>query len=281
MKRRALDPPPRTQGHALDADEFEALEGMARSLTASGWYRVVRKFQPRERYAVDDGSDKRLALYVDVETTGLDAARDRIIELGAVLFEYGVADGRIFAIRESYSAFEDPGRRIPAAVTRMTGIADQMVAGQRDARAGDAARRWRAAVRVVARIGKKADGQNLGDRQCVRGEGCAEGASLPLERWRRRPAQIVVYRDRDGQRGRRVGVAARECISGAAREYPRRGSVAARAARQALTGRSDSAALCLRCSICWTTIATLGSLQAMATSGDYRDRIVVDPQIRS
>ena len=139
MKRRALDPPPRTQGHALDADEFDALEGMARSLTASGWYRVVRKFQPRERYAVDDGSEKRLALYVDVETTGLDTARDHIIELGAVLFEYGVGDGRIFAIRDSYSAFDDPGRRIPAAVTRMTGITDQMVAGQRvDERAVEA-----------------------------------------------------------------------------------------------------------------------------------------------
>lgn len=131
MNRRTLDPPRPSPGSALDADEFDALEGMARSLTASGWYRVVRKFQPRERYAAEDGSDKRLALYVDVETTGLDAARDQIIEVGAVLFEYGVGDGRIFAIRESYSAFEDPGRRIPDAVTRMTAITDQMVAGQR------------------------------------------------------------------------------------------------------------------------------------------------------
>ena len=131
MKRRTLDPPRPAQRDSLDADEFDALEGMARSLTASGWYRVVRKFQPRERYAAEDGSDKRLALYVDVETTGLDAARDRIIEVGAVLFEYRAGDGRIFAIRDSYSAFEDPERRIPAAVTRMTGITDQMVAGRR------------------------------------------------------------------------------------------------------------------------------------------------------
>ena len=131
MKRQTLDVPPRTSERPLDDDEFDALEGMARSLTASGWYRVVRRFQPRERYAADDGSEKRLGLYVDVETTGLDAARDRIIEVGAVLFEYGVGDGRIFAIRDSYSAFEDPRRRIPDSVTRMTGITDQMVAGQR------------------------------------------------------------------------------------------------------------------------------------------------------
>lgn len=131
MKRRTLDAPPRTGERPLDDDEFDALEGMARSLTASGWYRVVRRFQPRERYAAEDGSDKRLALYVDVETTGLDAARDRIIEAAAVLFEYAVDGGRIFAIRNSYSAFEDPGRRIPDAVTRMTGITTEMVAGHR------------------------------------------------------------------------------------------------------------------------------------------------------
>lgn len=131
MNRPTIDPTQPAYRDALDADEFDALEGMARSLTASGWYRVVRKFQPRERYSAEDASDKRLALYVDVETTGLDTARDRIIELGAVLFEYGVEDGRIFAIRESYSAFEDPGRHVPDAVTRMTGITDQMVAGQR------------------------------------------------------------------------------------------------------------------------------------------------------
>jgi DNA polymerase-3 subunit epsilon len=131
VKPRALDPPLPPSPAPLDADEFDALEGMARSLTASGWYRVVRKFEPRDRYAAEDGSDKRLALYVDVETTGLDVARDQAIEVGAVLFEYGVGDGRIFAIRELYSAFEDPGRHIPDAVTRMTGITDQMVAGQR------------------------------------------------------------------------------------------------------------------------------------------------------
>ncbi|HSQ31450.1 MAG TPA: DUF433 domain-containing protein, partial [Gemmatimonadaceae bacterium] len=32
--------------------------------------------------------------------------------------------------------------------------------------------------------------------------------------------------------------------------------------------------------ICLTPIATLGSLLPMAPSGDYRDRIILDPQIR-
>ena len=131
MTRETLDAPPSPTERPLDDDEFDALEGMARSLTASGWYRVVRRFRPRERYAVEDGSEKQLGLYVDVETTGLDVARDRIIEVGAVLFEYGVGDGRIFAIRDSYSAFDDPGYPIPDAVTRMTGITNQMVAGKR------------------------------------------------------------------------------------------------------------------------------------------------------
>jgi DNA polymerase-3 subunit epsilon len=131
MKPPTLDPLPRRGAAKLDDDEFQALDGMARSLTASGWYRVVRRFERRDRYADDDGSEKRLALYVDVETTGIDQARDRIIEVGAVLFEYGVQDGRIFALRDSYSALEDPGRPIPENVVAMTGITDEMAAGQR------------------------------------------------------------------------------------------------------------------------------------------------------
>ena len=38
-------------------------------------------------------------------------------------------DGRIFVVHESFSRFRDPGRPIPAVVTALTGITDEMVAG--------------------------------------------------------------------------------------------------------------------------------------------------------
>lgn len=111
--------------------EFEALEGIARTLTASGWYRVARRFQRRSRYAVHDGAATRTALYVDVETTGLDRASDALIELAAVPFRYGVEDGEIYDVGEGLSFLEDPGFPIPDAVSELTGITDDMVRGKR------------------------------------------------------------------------------------------------------------------------------------------------------
>lgn len=112
-------------------DDFDALEGLARTLTSSGWYRVVRRFTPRERYEPDDGTPTRTALFVDVETTGLDPARDAIIELAAVPFQYAPADGRVFGVGEPLVCLEDPGRAIPESVSELTGLTDDMVAGQR------------------------------------------------------------------------------------------------------------------------------------------------------
>lgn len=61
-------------------------------------------------------------LVLDLETTGLDPARDRITEVGAVKVRGGEVLGEL-------RSFVHPGRPIPAAVTAMTGITDAMVAG--------------------------------------------------------------------------------------------------------------------------------------------------------
>lgn len=57
---------------------------------------------------------------LDIETTGLDAAKDAIIEIGAVRFK----DHRVEA---EWSTLVQPGRRIPPFITQLTGITDQMV----------------------------------------------------------------------------------------------------------------------------------------------------------
>ncbi len=46
-------------------------------------------------------------------------------------FRYGVECGRIFEVLGSWSWYEDPGRPIPPEVTKLTGITDEMVRGQR------------------------------------------------------------------------------------------------------------------------------------------------------
>lgn len=114
----------------LPPDEFEALEGLARTLTTSGWYRVVRRFQPRGCYEQAAGRATRTALYLDVETTGL-GAQDRIIEFAAVPFTYVVTTGEVCDVGEGYCGFEDPDCPIPEEITALTGITDDMVRGQR------------------------------------------------------------------------------------------------------------------------------------------------------
>ena len=59
---------------------------------------------------------------IDVETTGLDPARDSIIEVGAVRF-----NGR--RVEAEYSSLVNPNRHIPEFVTGLTGIDDAMVRG--------------------------------------------------------------------------------------------------------------------------------------------------------
>ena len=115
----------------LPPSEFDALEGMARVLTTSGWYRVMRRFEPRDRYAEDDGTPTRTALFVDVETTGRDPTADAIIELACVPFQYAPSDGRIFGVGPALVFLEDPGRPIPDEVEGLTGISDEMVRGRR------------------------------------------------------------------------------------------------------------------------------------------------------
>jgi DNA polymerase III subunit epsilon len=93
---------------SISESEFDALEGMARALTASGLYRVIRRFRPRRRYAEEDGAPKKHALFIDLETTGLDHGADAIIEFCGVPFEYGPADGRIYGVGEPVVYLEDP-----------------------------------------------------------------------------------------------------------------------------------------------------------------------------
>ncbi|OGO25140.1 MAG: hypothetical protein A2W33_06575 [Chloroflexi bacterium RBG_16_52_11] len=57
---------------------------------------------------------------LDIETTGLDPQKERIIEIGAVRF-----NGR--RIEDEWSQLINPGRPIPPYITRLTGITDQMV----------------------------------------------------------------------------------------------------------------------------------------------------------
>lgn len=115
----------------MDSEEPEAC---ARRLEAHEDYLVLRRLARIDRYhdedpALRDADEIRQGVFLDVETTGLDASIDKVIELALVPFEFA-PDGRIFALGEEYDGFNDPGMPISPEITRLTGIDDQMVAGK-------------------------------------------------------------------------------------------------------------------------------------------------------
>lgn len=98
-------------------------------LTATGDYKVIRRLKPVDRYHQDSGAEKHIGLYLDTEATGLNPDTDKVIELALVPFEYD-AEGRIYRVLPAYNALQDPGVPISDFITRITGITDEMVAGQ-------------------------------------------------------------------------------------------------------------------------------------------------------
>jgi DNA polymerase III subunit epsilon len=103
---------------------------MAETLAKSPDYRVLRRLTPRTEFASSNGQATKTGILLDVETTGLDTARDEVIELAMVKFTY-LPDDRIARIIDIFSSFNEPQNPIPTEITDLTGITDEMVRGHR------------------------------------------------------------------------------------------------------------------------------------------------------
>ncbi|WP_018263224.1 3'-5' exonuclease [Methylobacterium sp. WSM2598] len=108
----------------------DALDDIAAVLERTGEYRVLRRLNPLVPAPAPPDEPTYLGLVLDTETTGLDPACDEVIELGIVAFTYGQS-GRIYRVRHRFNQLHQPGKPIPEAVTRLTGITDADVAGKR------------------------------------------------------------------------------------------------------------------------------------------------------
>lgn len=128
----------------MSDNQTSALEVMARALEDSGRYKVLRRLERFTRLTPGDVAQCRLGLMLDLETTGVDPARDEIIEFAMVPFHYD-GDGRIVSVGPAFSRLRQPGAPISPLITRLTGITNKMVEGERldpkdvDAFAADAA----------------------------------------------------------------------------------------------------------------------------------------------
>jgi len=111
--------------------DFELL---AIQLEADDNYRVLRRFKPRRRYQEEGEITPESigrGLLLDTETTGREPVTDRIIELGLVSFTFDKHSGLPIEVTDTYNSLEDPGMPIDPAASRVNGITDEMVKGQR------------------------------------------------------------------------------------------------------------------------------------------------------
>jgi DNA polymerase-3 subunit epsilon len=108
----------------------QALDSIASVLEGTGEYRVLRRVGPFADCAGPPNEPTFIGLILDTETTGVDHARDEVIELGIIKFEYG-ASGRVYRVIETLNQLDQPRKPIPPEITRLTGITDADVAGQR------------------------------------------------------------------------------------------------------------------------------------------------------
>ncbi|MDK4742645.1 3'-5' exonuclease [Rhizobium sp. CNPSo 3464] len=123
--RRTLAPSLRARQDGSAPDEAE----MVRILQATGRYQILRKLEARSIAASPRPGYPLRGVILDTETTGLDARKDEIIEIGLIAFSFN-EDGEIGDVTGIYGGLQQPSIPIPADVTRLTGITDAMVLGQ-------------------------------------------------------------------------------------------------------------------------------------------------------
>jgi DNA polymerase-3 subunit epsilon len=102
------------------------------ALHATGEFSILRKLnlERESGFTLRSVPGSKIGLCLDTETTGLNHAEDKIIELGIVAFEYDPVTAEIIRITDRYNGFEDPGRPLPKEIIEITGITDDMVRGQ-------------------------------------------------------------------------------------------------------------------------------------------------------
>ena len=118
-------------GTGLAGGTVKDADTLAAELEAHPDYRVLRRLDLTHVGEALAGGRCAHAVVLDTETTGMDAATDKVIELALVKFEYDRRAGAVGRVLEVYDGLEDPGRPIPPESTAIHHITDEMVAGKR------------------------------------------------------------------------------------------------------------------------------------------------------
>lgn len=117
---------------SLDID-LKNPQSLADYLNSLSEYKVLKQVNPNTLIFNSNSLNEpeRKAIYLDCESTGLDFDKDKVIEIGMIIFSYGVNSGTIFKIENQYSAMEDPGFALSDEIIKITGITDKDLEGKK------------------------------------------------------------------------------------------------------------------------------------------------------
>lgn len=111
------------------------LERAAHTLAQHPDFRVLCRVALDSEYRTGTQTTSRPAdatrfrgVILDLETTGFELGVDRLMEIGAIAFDF-TSDGEIVSVGATYSELEDPGVTIPEVVTKITGLDAEAVKG--------------------------------------------------------------------------------------------------------------------------------------------------------
>lgn len=113
--------------------EFDPIRRAAVTVSRSDDYRVLSRIRPQSSYAPADGRPVKRALLVDSETTGLDNENDLAIEVCLLPFTFIEETGEIVdvLVDEMYVGLQEPPFPLEPKITRITGLTDEKLRGQR------------------------------------------------------------------------------------------------------------------------------------------------------
>lgn len=92
-------------------------------------YNVLKRVPTTLVSRVATESKQFIATIIDLETMGLNPMNHEIIELGMLSFSFTTRDG-ILGVIDAYNELNDPGKPIPAEITKVTHITDKDVQGK-------------------------------------------------------------------------------------------------------------------------------------------------------
>lgn len=115
----------------MDRVQRRALNDALQVIARHPEFRLLRRIDPGPyKRPIPAGTRVKRGMFVDCETTGLDVAHDKIIELSLVPFTYGL-DGTLYEAGGHYHGLEDPGQPLTEEIQKLTGLADERLKGHR------------------------------------------------------------------------------------------------------------------------------------------------------